>query len=78
MKYVILKELGIEVPIMFPDMVPHNTQADKEPISAGKFRISIDVNDKRIYHVWGESTGLKLQSRPEDADIIRHAFEFEE
>lgn len=78
MKYVIIKDLGIEVPIIFPDMILHNAFADKEPISAGKCSISIDVEDKIIYHAWGGSESLKLKSRPEDAEIIKHAFEFEE
>ena len=86
MKYVIIKELGVEVPIMFPDIVPHNTFVDKEPISAGKFGIEIDTEhttetknkDQIIYETYGESTSLKLKPRPEDASIIQHAFEFEE
>jgi hypothetical protein len=85
MKYVIIKELGVEVPIMFPDIVPHNTFVDKEPISAGKFKIEIDTTnstesknkDSLTYFTYGESTSLKLKSRPEDASIIQHAFEFE-
>ena len=85
MKYVIIKDQGIEVPIMFPDIVQHNAFADKEPISAGKFRIEIDTKhttetknkDQIIYETYGESTSLKLKSRPEDASIIQHAFEFE-
>lgn len=80
MKYVIVKELGVEIPIMFPDMVPHNAFADKEPISGGKFRAEIEPEylDEIVIMTYGESTSLKLKPRPEDADIIKHAFEFEE
>jgi hypothetical protein len=47
------------------------------PISAGKFTIRYNVEDKLVVHTYGRSSSLKLESRPEDADIIKHAFEFE-
>jgi len=78
MKYVIVKNNGCEVPHMFPDMVEHVMFRYNDPVSAGKFRISTNAdNGELIYEVYGESTSLKLKHRPEDADIIRHAFEFE-
>ena len=80
MKYIIIKNQGVEVPIMFPDIVQHNTFADMNPISAGKFGIgNFDIGTFNVdWKVYGESTSLKLQSRPEDADIIKHAFDFAE
>jgi hypothetical protein len=84
MKYVIIEKMGMEVPLMFPDCVSHETFADMNPISAAKFKINLipmsgefgDTTNNVI--TYGESTSLKLKSRPEDADIIQHAFEFEE
>jgi hypothetical protein len=78
MKYVIVEKMGIEVPLMFPDCVPHETFADMKPVSAAKFFVSVDSKDNKVYTTYGESTSLKLKPRPEDADIIQHAFEFEE
>ena len=77
MKYVIVNHNGCEVPHMFPDMVEHETFAAMNPISAGKFTIRYNVEDKLVVHTYGRSSSLKLESRPEDADIIKHAFEFE-
>lgn len=78
MKYVIVEDMGIEVPIMFPDLVQHDKFIHMKPISAAKFFIAVDSKDNKVYTTYGESTSLKLKSRPEDADIIKHAFEFEE
>ena len=54
--------------------------------SSGKFKIVYDENAENKYgdfgemvvKTYGESTSLKLKPRPEDADIIKHAFTFEE
>jgi hypothetical protein len=77
MKYVIVHHTGCEIPYMFPDMVQHETFTAMNPISAGKFTIRYDGKDKLVVHTYGRSVGLKLESRPEDADIIEHAFKFE-
>jgi len=78
MKYVIVKIICCEVPIIFPDNVSHETFKNMKPIAAGKFSISFNLNNgKKVYNVCKKSTSLKLGSRPEDADIIKHAFEFE-
>jgi hypothetical protein len=81
MKYVIIEKSGMEVPIMFPDMIQHDSFVDinsgEKIISAGKFEIAYDrKNLKYIFSTWGKSVSLGISSHPEDADIIHHAFEF--
>ena len=73
MKYVIIEKNFAEVPIIFPDMIPHDFFSNLKPISAGKMR----VGKNNEYFAWGASHSLQLKSRPEDAEIIKHAFEFE-
>ena len=74
MKYVIIEKMGNEVPIIFPDFIEHDTFADMKPISAGKF---FWPYENTVITTHGKSTSLKLESRPEDGSIIRHALEFE-
>ena len=80
MKYVIVNHNGCEVPIMFADVIEHVMFKYNDPISAGKFRAEIEPEylDEIVITTYGESTSLKLKPRPEDADIIKHAFEFQE
>ena len=82
MKYVIAEIKGLVTPFIFPDFVDHGYIFEYKPgvkiISAGKFSIHSDVmTGYTSYNPYGESTSLKVKSRPEDADIIKHAFEFE-
>jgi len=77
MKYVIVEKMCMEVPIIFPDNILHDTFKDMKPISAGKFEIAYDgKNHKFIFEAYGDSKSLNLKPRPEDKDIIQHAFEF--
>ena len=77
MKYVIIEKMGAEVPILFPDFINHHTFKYMNPISAGFCSIDVVLDGLLDYEVHGESASLKLKSRPEDADIIKHAFEFQ-
>jgi hypothetical protein len=76
MKYVIVNHNDMEVPIIFPDNVPHKAFQHFHPISAGFCRITDSATGIR-YDVFGKSDGLHLSGRPEDHSIIRQAFEFE-
>ena len=77
MKYVIVEKVGSEIPIIFPDFIFYKTFEHMKPISAGNLEIGIDSDEGIFYEVSGKSTSLKLQSRSVDAEIIKHAFEFE-
>jgi len=80
MKYVIVNVDGLELPIIFPDIINHSRFQNFNPISAGEVELygaqeplkttcccenAIDVN------VFGQSTTLELKSLPEDAVIIQ-------
>ena len=80
MKYVIMDHEGLELPIIFPDIIDHSQFKGWSPISAGEIRLygaqepredtcccenAIDVSAD------GGSVTLNLKSRPQDAEIIR-------
>jgi len=74
MKYVMFQFLGVDVPVIAPgDIVNHDNiklwskHGNGVPVSAGFVRI---MSRDEVY-VTGDSFGLKLKSRPEDADIIK-------
>lgn len=79
MKYVIIDHGGLELPIIFCDIINHNVFAHLHPVSAGEVRLygadgpNPDAccceNAIRVA-VSGQSTTLKLKSRPEDEEII--------
>ena len=81
MKYVIVEEDGIEVPIIFPDIIKHSTFSALKPVSAGFVNFYGDDgpienacccnNAIRVSWQGGGSVSLKLQSREEDEEIIR-------
>jgi hypothetical protein len=85
MKYIIISELGIEVPIMFADIIDHSFPANgRKVLGAGKVkmgtRITPDVDDDIEWDIRcsGESHTLGVKSRGnEDAAIIEHALSFE-
>jgi len=79
MKYVIIDRDGLELPIIFDDILNHSTFSHLNPVSAGVVRIygtdnplpdaSCCENAIRV-SASGESTPLELKSRPEDSEII--------
>jgi hypothetical protein len=88
-KYVILKEVKTQygsvslVPIIFPDCITHELVADhfggKENVeSAGFMSMGMaeeDSDDLREYSAWGESVSLGVESKDDDARLIRRVFE---
>lgn len=76
MKYVIISNNDMEMPVIFPDSIPHKAFQHFHPISAGFCRISNSATGIG-YDAFGKSVGLHLCSRPEDASILKQAFEFE-
>lgn len=71
MKYIIIEYMSMEVPVFFPDIVPHGIFAYLNPISAG-------FTEATVNGAHGSSVGLKLKSRPQDAEIIKQIKIFEE
>ena len=72
MKYIIIRELGIEGPIMFPDFIQHSDAVNpktKKPVSAGFF--DRDASGQVVTH--GESISLGLKPRKQDATLIQIA-----
>jgi len=79
-KYIIKEVRGIEVAIMFSHLISHCDIGTKgegrgKIISAGFFGASAaptEEDDKDIdVGVWGKSITLKIESRPEDAALIK-------
>jgi hypothetical protein len=74
MKYIIavmyLAGMEIEVPILFPNMVPHDKFKDLDIAAAGFCQIYVAENGEVTYIAFGKSIGLGKESRPWDTDII--------
>ena len=69
-KYVIVKVEDKQIPILFPDLIPHRKMAyGGKPVSAGFFGVKVADNKLSVW-VYGDSETLHLSSRPEDSDII--------
>lgn len=69
-KYVVLGTLDGELPVLIPKAMPHDYFKPLRIISAGFF-------DLETLTTYGESTGLGLKPRPEDADLIKVFFNLE-
>lgn len=75
-KYLIIKDKGLEIPILFSPLLNHKEILGAEmAVSAGFCRIK-SVNPLKV-EVWGNSVGLNLNSRPEDKGIIESLLEYE-
>ena len=75
MKYIIVKNLGLELPIVFNEIIEHSRIAENwenKVISAGF--CSIHAKDSVMVH--GSSRSLNINSRPEDAKIISDSLIF--
>ena len=76
MKYIVLAD---NTPVVFPETSSHNFVAgDRMVIAAGFCRIETKRNEyddiRATVSVWGNSHTLKVQSRPEDAELIASMF----
>lgn len=72
MKYVIVVDCGVEVPIIFNDIIDHDSVVgNRKAISAGKVSFP-HGKEKTLVSCWGRSTTLNLRSRFEiDEEIIQ-------
>lgn len=66
MKYIVVKHNGLELAILFDEILTHkDVAASHEVVSAGF------CNPDGA--TWGKSISLNLSSRPEDGSAVRHA-----
>ena len=70
-KYVMLEYGGVPTPLLFSDMLSHADFRDYRPIRAGFVQIVIGEEGKIVVATFGKSQTLKLESAPEDGEIIR-------
>lgn len=70
MKYVIIRDSGCELPIVFDEIIRHDRFIDLNPISAGFVTLEKDLEGKTIAIAGGKSISLNKKSRPEDSGII--------
>lgn len=78
MKYIIIKDSGLETPIVFPNFLLHkDVAANAVVVSAGECSFySETFNDEGFIRpkikvkVWGMSIGLNIPSRTEDSGLI--------
>jgi len=69
-KYVIIWCRGVEIPIVFSQLLLHKQVADKNKAHAAGF-CELDASGKWITE--GASDSLNLSTRPQDAEILnRH------
>jgi len=69
-KYVIICHQGVEIPIVFSQLLLHKQVAGKNQVQAAGF-CELDIAGRWI--TGGASDSLWLSSRPQDAEILnRH------
>lgn len=80
MKYEMFDVDGIDVPVIFPNVVQHNqvvahTSCGEKgtPVSAGSIILLGPHFPPRV-EAHGESIGLNLKARPEDSGILTKYF----
>lgn len=66
-KYIIIQRSGIEVPVVFSEHLIHEEVAGKSKVKSAGF-CQLDAAGKWV--VGGNSVSLKLNARPEDAEIL--------
>ena len=70
MKYVIVEEFGVTVPILFNDIISHETFKDRNPVSAGF--VGLDEDGK--FYTYSSSDSLNLSPNVDDAELISLSF----
>ena len=84
-KYIIFEFMGSEYPVLFPSWIDHcRMVGDRTVASAGMFEVGAEPTEKdnKDISVWagGKSVTLKIDSRPQDAAMIkrmlRHEYTF--
>ena len=68
LKYVMVRETCLDVPIVFPNLIKHSEIARKEDIVSAGFCVIDGPENSQCY---GRSDSLGIESRPEDTKILR-------
>lgn len=71
MKYVVVRDMGFQVPILLDDLLVHAHVASGYPVVSAGF---CEVDAAGRVTVSGESDSLHRSHRPEDAIIIQNFF----
>ncbi len=73
MKYVIVEELGIELPIIFNEILDHSSVArDRKVVSAGHVKFGCGIDGSMVVSCYGKSVTLRTKSRGTiDEEIIK-------
>jgi hypothetical protein len=70
-KYIIIQEGGLEIPILFPEILPHKDMAKGKVVISAGFVSMESYEDAIGIKCYGESVTLGKESRPiVDGDII--------
>lgn len=72
-KYIIFDSNGLEIPVIFSPLISHEEikYGFNKPISAGF--CSFSAFEGKVF-CFGKSVSLKLNSRPEDSEILTKHF----
>lgn len=74
MKYVIVQRLGMELAIIFHEIVTHCSAVNRDDLAKDHATVlsagMAHVNDEGRIETSGQSTSLGLKPRPQDAEII--------
>jgi hypothetical protein len=71
-KYLIVKKEGVEVPVLFSEVLLHREVAGQGQVLAAGF---CERTAEGKWRVAGRSLSLNLGTRPEDAEILNTHFE---
>jgi hypothetical protein len=66
-KYIIIKHAGVEVPLIFSQLLMHKVVAGKSRTKSAGF---CELNATGKWIATGGSVSLKLNARPQDAEIL--------
>jgi hypothetical protein len=74
MKYIIIDSEGIEVAVIFDELLKHDqVGAGHKVVSAGQ--VNLNAGGTTGPTTYGKSVGLGLKPRPEDEDLIEAAIQ---
>jgi hypothetical protein len=69
-KYLIINRMGMEVPVVFSQLLVHKDVAGRRKVRSAGF-CELDANGRWVAS--GHSSSLNLSARPQDAEILnRH------
>lgn len=67
LKYIIIEQAGVEIPIVFPELLPHEVVAGRSRVKSAGF---CELDAEAQWQAGGKSVSLGLNSRPQDTEIL--------